>query len=360
MRVEKGSINPEEFFYKQDITQEVNDAIQGIESRIKNMFSIISSDKEPENDIHIYCSSPYDCPLKDECWKNIGDENIFQIKGLQKKRAFELYDQGIEKIKDIPEDFKLNEKQKIQKQLSKEESDNKNNQEKHKDKEKIKEFLNNLNYPIYYLDFETINPVIPIHPGMRPYQRIPFQFSLHIQNSEQDKNQDLKHISFLSNTDKDPRQEFLQSLKNNLQQGEDGGSGDIIVYNQRFEKGVMREAVEAYPEFKDWYYNDIEPRIKDLMDVFKEFYFYDKRQNGSVSIKAVLPVLSNLSYDNMNINKGDKASFEFERITHRENPTDEEKERVRNELEEYCKLDTLAEYEIIEGLKRELGNKKEQ
>ena len=124
-------------------------------------------------------------------------------------------------------------------------------------------------------------------------------------------------------------------------------------------KEILREAVEAYPEFKEWYEENIEPRIKDLMDVFKEFYFYDKRQNGSVSIKAVLPVLSDLSYDNMNINKGDKASFEFERITHRENPTDEEQERVRKELEEYCKLDTLAEYEIIEGLKSEVSGENE-
>jgi hypothetical protein len=181
---------------------------------------------------------------------------------------------------------------------------------------------------------------------MKPYQRIPFQFSLHIQESPES---ELKHISFLADGIDDPRPKFLQALKNNL-----GDKGDILVYNQAFEKGVLRECVEAFPEFENWLEN-INLRIKDLWDVFKNFWYYDKNQKGSSSIKYVLPVLSDLKYDNLNIKKGDVASYEWERITFLENVTDEEKQKVREALEKYCELDTLAEVEIVKGLREVLG-----
>ena len=216
------------------------------------------------------------------------------------------------------------------------------NGEVHKDKEKIKSFLDGLSYPIYYLDFETINPAIPKFEGMRPYQRIPFQFSLHIQEKE---GGELKHISFLAEGINDSRPKFMQALKDNL-----GDKGDILVYNQSFEKGVMNEGAIAFPEFREWYDKNILLRVKDLWDVFRNFWYYNSEQKGSASIKYVLPVLSKLKYSDLEIKKGDVASYEWERITFLENVSDEEKLRVRKALEKYCGLDTMAEVEIIRGL----------
>jgi len=122
--------------------------------------------------------------------------------------------------------------------------------------------LKNLKYPIYYLDFETINPAVPKFDGMKSYQRIPFQFSLHIQ---EEPNGELKHISFLAEGTTDPRPKFMQSLKDNLRD-----NGSILVYNQGFEKGVLNECQMAFPEFKEWYEENILPRIKDLWDVFQK------------------------------------------------------------------------------------------
>lgn len=312
------------------------------------MLKIIKSKDEPKCSIGIYCSDPYDCPLKENCWKDVPEDSVMDFYRMRKLNCFELYDRGIKCLNQVPDDIKLNDKQKIQRLLV----------EKggvHQDKEKIDFFLKNLKYPIYYLDFETINPAVPKFDGMKPYQRIPFQFSLHIQEKP---NGELKHISFLAEGKTDPRPKFIQTLKDTL-----GKRGDILVYNQGFEKGVMNECQMAFPEFKEWYEENILPRIKDLWDVFRNFWYYDPKQKGSASIKYVLPVMSDLSYREMDIKNGALASYEWERITFLENVSDEEKKKVMDNLEKYCELDTLAEVEIVKGLKEELnsfGNVKEE
>lgn len=334
--VKNNEIEIKELFIQAEINKEVKEYEQGIEQRIKNMLKIIKSNEEPRCSIGVHCSDPYDCCLMNECWKNVPKGSVFEFYRMFKKKCFELHDNGIICLNEVPEDIKLNDKQKIQKRLA-------FNNEKHIDKEKIKSFLDELEYPIYYLDFETINPVIPKYNGMRPYQRIPFQFSLHIQEEPEGK---LKHVSFLAKGTNDPRPKFMQALKDSL-----GNNGSILVYNQGFEKGVLNECANALPEFREWYDENILPRIKDLWNVFKDFAYYNPEQKGSTSIKYVLPVLSDLKYDDLDIQNGSFASLEYERITYG-NVSDEEEQRIRKALEKYCELDTLAEVEILKSLKR--------
>ena len=364
--VKDGEIEPSEFLIKTDVTEMIPDYFEGIEKRISNMLKIINSKEEPKCSIGVHCGDPYDCSLKDCCWKDIPEGSVFEFYNMRKLKCFKLHDGGIKCLVDVPKDVKLTEKQKIQRQLALAPKESKEGI--HKDKKKIGDFLKGLEYPIYYLDFETINPAIPKIDGMRPYQRIPFQFSLHIQDK---KDGELKHVSFLAEGTSDPRPKFMQALKDNL-----GDAGSILVYNQGFEKGVLNEGCEALPEFRGWYDKNILPRIKDLLDVFRNFYYYDPKQKGSASIKAVLPVLSDLSYNEMEIGEGALASYEYHRVTFGSdsdickertdniNPEEVEdmvkKERlkVREALEKYCELDTMAEVEIVSELNKIIGENK--
>ena len=336
--VKDGEIEPEELFHQEDITEKVDEFSLGIEKRIENFIKIINSKEEPKVSIGLHCSNPYDCTLMDECWKDVPKNSVFEFSRMFKKKCFQLYDSGVVCMKEVLEDIKLNDKQKIQRRLAFDGG-------KHVDKQGIKNFLDNLQYPIYYLDFETINPVIPKFDGMKPYQRIPFQFSLHIQKKE---NGECEHISFLADGTSDPRPKFMQALKDNL-----GDLGSVLVYNQAFEKGVMNESAILLPEFREWYDENILPRIKDLWDVFKDFSYYDPAQKGSTSIKYVLPVLSNLKYDDLDIGNGILASLEYERVTYGD-VDKSERLKVRKALEKYCELDTWAEVEIVKGLRKEL------
>ncbi|MBT7251978.1 DUF2779 domain-containing protein [archaeon] len=333
--IKDGEIEPEELFVQAEINDKVEEYGKGIEERIKDFMEIIESKEEPKVKIGLHCSDPYDCSLMDECWKDVPEGSVFEFFRMFKKKCFELHDGGTVCLNEVPEDIKLNDKQQIQRRLAFDGG-------KHIDKPAIKNFLNNLKYPIYYLDFETINPAIPKFDGMKPYQRIPFQFSLHIQKEE---GGECEHISFLADGTSDPRPKFMQALKDNLRDG-----GSILVYNQGFEKGVMNESAILLPEFREWYDENILPRIKDLWDVFKDFSYYDPKQKGSTSIKYVLPVLSDLKYDDLGIKNGILASLEYERVTYGD-VEESERLKVREALEKYCELDTWAEVEIVKGLR---------
>jgi hypothetical protein len=333
--IKDGEIEPEELFVQAEINDKVEEYRKGIEERIKDFMEIIESKEEPKVKIGIHCSDPYDCSLIDECWKDVPEGSVFEFFRMFKKKCFELHDGGTVCLNEVPEGIKLNDKQQIQRRLAFDGG-------KHIDKPAIKNFLGNLKYPIYYLDFETINPAIPKFDGMKPYQRIPFQFSLHIQKEE---GGECEHISFLADGTSDPRPKFMQALKDNL-----GSKGSILVYNQGFEKGVMNESAILLPEFREWYDENILPRIKDLWDVFKDFFYYDPKQKGSTSIKYVLPVLSDLKYDDLDIKNGILASLEYERVTYGD-VEESERLKVREALEKYCELDTWAEVEIVKGLR---------
>ena len=336
--VKEGEIEVSELFVPTEITEEIKEVGKGIDKRIENMFKVISAKEKPNICLGKYCHDPYECALKSGCWSILPKENVFDLYRGGKK-SFNLYEQGIIHIKDIPSGIKLTDIQKIQRDCA--QCGNPHIKEK-----EIKKFLDGLNYPLYYLDFETINPAIPKFDGMKPYQQIPFQYSLHVQKKKGGK---CEHISFLADGTDDPRPKFMQSLKDNL-----GNKGDIIVYNESFEKSRIKECAEAFPEFKEWGVG-ILSRIKDLLVPFRTFCYYHPDQCGSASIKKVLPVLSDLSYKDIEIANGGDASVEYERVTFDPSVSEEDKKRVREALEKYCELDTRAEVEIVDRLNEIVG-----
>lgn len=331
----KGEVEPEELFVQTEITEEIKPFEKDVEENIERMFKIIEG-SEPEFNVEDLLTNEYSNIVIDEFMASQPEGSIFEFYRMLMKKKVELYKKGYKVMTDVPESIKLNEKQAIQRRLAFDGGIQIN-------KQGIKNFLDNLVYPIYYLDFETINPILPKFDGMKPYQRIPFQFSLHIQEK---KDGELKHVSFLADGTNDPRTKFLKSLQDNL-----GEKGSVLVYNQGFEKGVLQECTDAYPRFSEWYQKNILPRIKDLWDVFRNFDYYDPKQKGSASIKYVLPCMSDLSYKNLeHVKKGDEASYQWERVTFDSDVWKEEKLKIREALEKYCELDTLAEVEILNKL----------
>ncbi len=331
--IRQSEIDPAGLLTMTEITTEVEGSTSGIQQRIDNMFSAIISAKCPAVTIGEQCNSPYECPLKDECWNFLPENNIFEMYG-SKKKAFELLEEDIYTFKDIPDDFVLNGKQKIQK-------DCEISGKPHIEKKAIKQFLNTLQYPLYYLDFETFNTAIPLFDGTRPYQQIPFQFSLHVVEKE---NAIAKHYSFLADGNDDPRHEFIASLKKVL-----GNGGSIVVYSQGFEKGVLSRLATFLPKHNKWL-ESLNDRIIDLLAPFRSFHYYDARQKGSASIKNVLPVLTGTNYDHLDISDGMDASLAFLDVISN-NVAEKEEIKIREDLEKYCALDTEGMIWIVNKLK---------
>ena len=329
--VKKGEIDFHQLFIIEDITEKVLEVSGDVETRAGEMWQIIESTSCPEIPIGQHCSDPYDCPVT-WCRETLPENTILDLYRGGKK-CFDLFEQGVLFIKDIPEGYKLSSAQQIQKLCE-------INQKPHIDKTAIREFCESLKYPLYYLDFETFSPVVPIYDGTKPYQRIPFQFSLHIVEKA---GASPEHFGFLADGKGDPRPDFYAELKKYI-----GKDGNIVVYNQTFEKGILKELGEAFPEYDDWI-KDISDRVIDLLVPFRNFDYYHPDQQGSASIKKVLPAMTGKGYEGLEIAKGDDASLAFFNIlmgTYDE----EEKQKIRQDLIKYCGLDTEAMILIVKKL----------
>jgi hypothetical protein len=330
--VRRGPVDPKKLFAQEDVSKQVVELLPQVEANVKSMIDVIRLKKHPDISIGPQCRDPYDCVLQDICWKFLPANNVFALYRLGQK-AFDLLEQGVEKIVEIHENFNLNGAQRIQ-------LDAVRSRKPHIDRPAITAFLKELEYPIYFLDFETFGTAIPLFDYVRPYQQVPFQFSLHIVNSE---GGTPEHHSYLSDSDADPRPEILSRLKSLL-----GTEGSIVSYNAAFERGRIKESCEAYPEYSTWWENT-EPRIVDLLAPFRAFHYYHPAQEGSASMKAVLPALTGKSYEGMAIADGGTASREYLRVTFGKTSSIERK-KVRKHLEDYCALDTIGMKQIIDKL----------
>ena len=180
----------------------------------------------------------------------------------------------------------------------------------HADPAKIREFLKKVRYPLCFLDFETFGSGIPLFDGTRPYQQVPFQYSLHRIDAE---GEEARHFEYLAQPGVDPRKEIAERLVDEIPFG-----ACVIAYNMAFEKRVLRELGRSIPKLRKRLNAVIEGMI-DLMEPFKRRDIYDWRMNGSYSLKSVLPVLvPGMTYKGLEISDGAMASeayFTMETIT---------------------------------------------
>ncbi len=334
--VKNGEIDPEGLFNIHDVTDQVEEASVGMQDRIDRILEVINQETCPEMIIGPHCRDPYECPLTD-CWDSLPEHNIFTLY-YGGKKSFAMYDNGIVTVGEIPDDYKLNDKQRIQQACVV-------NGEPYVDKEAIQDFLSSLQYPLYYLDFETIGPAIPLFDGVRPYQNIPFQYSVHVVQDEQSPP---AHYSFLASGTDDPRPALLAELQKVL-----GDSGSIITYNKGFEEGILRDLAEVFPEYNDWI-DQVCSRLVDLLVPFRNFDYYHPAQKGSASLKAVLPAITGRGYEDLDISDGQLASITFLAATYGDMP-EEEREKVISDLEEYCGRDTEGMIWIVEKLRGLIG-----
>ena len=291
---------------------------------------------EPAIDIGPWCHDPYDCDFIPYCWQHIPENSIFDLRGNGVKK-FDLYRRGIVRFEDIPL-AELNPAQRQQVETTLEQKDLVN-------PERVKAFLATLWYPLCHLDFETFNSPIPLFDATRPYQQVPFQFSVHLLPAAGAAPQ---HFAFLARPGVDPRRELVEKLLAAIPE-----QACVLTYNQAFEKGVLRQLADLFPDLGD----AIDTRlanVRDLMVPFRRRDVYRWRMRGSYSIKEVLPAMvPELSYAGMAIADGMAAMQAYhDMCTLGEG---EELERLRAALLEYCRLDTLAMVRILEELERLAG-----
>lgn len=331
--VRQGSLVLKELFIIEDVTDDVNLIAADVAQKMETAYHFLSQENEPKG----YC----DCMLKGKnshCTtspysnSNLPPYPVHAIARIHKTKLTHLVDDGIFSIYDVPEDFPLSENQRRQ-------VDTAQSGKQYVDKKGVSEFLKTLRYPLSFIDYETYPSALPRYNGYRPYQQIPFQFSLYTLSSP---NHKPSHIDFIYTGKDCPDEDFAAALKQYLP-----GAGNVVVWNEKFEKGINRELAERLPHYRA-FMEDFNRRVVDLMVPFsgKTLVFDHPEFKGSASIKYVLPALvPHLSYKNMHIQEGGTASDTWNRIVTDEY-SDEEKAMKVQALKDYCHLDTLAMVEI--------------
>lgn len=330
--VRRGPINVQDLFNLSDQTASVNQLLKDLPLTLKRLTKAANAEKEPNIPIGPYCYDPHECPFIGHCWKDVPEKSVFSLTG---KKAFvwDLYKKGIKKLVDIPNTTKLTVYQR--KQIEAERTG-----KTYWKIPAIQSFLESLEYPLSFLDFESFALAIPPYDDMTPLTYIPCQFSLHIIKKPGD---EIQHLEFLGDGIHDPRIEFSEALVKALPP-----KGSILIYSP-YEKRILRETAHFLPKFKTPFNNIIE-RCQDLAVPFQKRDVVHPGFEGRYSIKNVLPALvPSMSYDDLAIGEGGAAVDAYLQLMD-PNVSETAKKQIRKHLLEYCGQDTMAMVRLVEVL----------
>ena len=323
-------MNDEKLFIEKDITAQVLDRIRDFEESYDSIAEILSKKEKPDPEPKWECKG---CEIFSECCGEGIENHIFDLPRISHTKYCQLRDMGIVEIGDIPKDFELTAPQEIVRKAVV-------GGEAVIDRDGLKEALGSIEYPCYYLDFETMQTAIPLYEGLAPYEAIPFQYSLHVGSEVEI----IVHKEYLADPSRDCRRELAEKLIRDC-----GSKGSIVVYTS-FEKTIIKSLAELFPDLKKELGKLID-RLVDLYKIVRECY-YDPGFRGSYSIKNVLPVLvPELGYDNLEIDNGLDASAVFAFMAKGDRYSEGEVDRIRGELKEYCGRDTEAMVRVVERLR---------
>lgn len=339
--VRSGELSIDNLFTVKDITEDVEVIVPDITGQMAGVHEYINRDQEPVG----HC----DCWMKSKSnhcttfWysnPDIPDYSVHQISriGNSPKKLTALVESEIIDIYNVPHDFELSDNQRRQVDVAQ-------SGKTVIDSEGVDTFLERLEYPLAFIDYETFPSAVPRYSGYHPYQQIPFQFSLHIIEEE---GGEMTHAEFLHTENSNPDEKFIEAIKEHLPP-----TGTILVWSQKFEKGINNQVAERLPQYQE-FITSVQDRIVDLIEPFdgKTAVYWHPAFLGKSSIKFVLPALvPELSYKDLEVQEGGAAADTWNRIVSGEYST-EEAERKVNALLEYCRLDTLAMVEIWKVLKQ--------
>ncbi len=335
-----GKLNIQELFYVLDVSNAVAAEIQNMEKNLAAAEQVLTNPNEPDIDLGFHCRDPYDCAYWDYCTRHVPSPSVFNLSRMAFSKKIDFYHQGLTRYDGLLRSGLIKNKTQLrQMQYAL------NDLGTFIQPGKIRQFLDTLSYPLYFLDFETMQPVIPLFPGTSPYQQIPFQYSLHY---IKEPGGEIKHREFLAVSGEDPRRGIAESLVRDI-------PADVCVtaYNKTFECGRLKELANQFPDLSE-HLLQIESNIVDLLIPFLRGYYYNRAMGGSFSIKSVLPAVfpddPELDYHNLEgVHNGGEAMTIFPQIQYME---PQEQEAARHNLLKYCELDTYAMVKLWQELER--------
>jgi hypothetical protein len=309
-----------------DLTEEAFSRTEEVKGWIAEAQYVASMETEPSILVGDQCSTPYDCGFAAYCWaiEPVAAHPIHWLPNFSRGLREQLAATGVCELRDVPEAL-LSERQKRVKTHTV-------NETIYFDAASAASELAECSWPAYFMDFESAQFAVPIWRGCRPYQLDVFQFSVH----QLTVSGELNHAEFLDLSGSDPSRHFSEALIEAC-----GKTGTVFVYNAGFENGRIRQLAERHPDLKDALLS-ITERVVDLLPIARSYYYHPSQQ-GSWSIKKVLPAMvPDLSYADLDGVADGGMAMEAYQEAISPDCDDERKSEIRRQLLAYCKLDTYA------------------
>lgn len=322
--VRQGDMEVEKLFKIESVTYLVQALQDEITEQVASLKEVFSSKTMPAIPIGTQCTKPYTCDFKNHCFTEVPEESILDFDLYRKVERFRLFHTGVRKIADVKDWQKLKPPYNfiVESHI---------NKRFYFDPYKLNEFMGTLQFPLRFMDFETVAFALPPFSNSSPYDGMSFQYSLHtIENRDAEPS----HNFFLADPAKDFREDFIKALLADL-----GNSGHILVWSIGFERSKLNMLSLLYPQYEERI-NAVIERLVDLAIPFQKRWVYDNTLSCSYSIKSVLPfVMPDLTYDKLAVKEGQTASLLFQQMMAE---PDKDWTKERNDLLEYCCLDTFA------------------
>jgi len=334
--VRQGELDLKKLFTLHDVTDEL-DALAQVGRNIAALRAMLAG-KEPKCSIGTACGAFYPCKFEAHCWRDIPEYSVFNVVKMEEAEA--LYQEHkTADLKKLAPFISLTgaKKNDLECFLRKKTV---------RTPEQLQDFLNKFQYPLYFLDYETIGSPVPLFDGTKPYQQVPFQFSLHILDKPGAKP---RHVEYLHGQRTDPRPKLVKALVKAC-----GKKGSVIVYNAVFEKGCNEALARAFPEHASAL-GAINARVVDLLVPFRSRYLYSYKQQGSASIKKVLPAFTNMSYADLEIGNGEIASSMYLAFMNGL-LSKQDADKMFADLRVYCGQDTLAMVELLKVVQEQAAS----
>jgi len=324
-------------FTRVDVTKEVEAVLLGVPGELAAQLAMLRG-RLPDVAIGEHCTKPYDCPFLERCWPDVPADHVSSLYRVGRVKALAYEADGVSRIGDLPSDFEMNVIH--QRQVRAVTSG------RMVVEPTLARALEQFVSPIAYLDFETVGYAVPRWNGCRPWQNVPVQFSVHI---EQGRNR-LAHHQWIATGPQDPRPELARAVVKAC-----AGATCVVAYYASFERDCLLQLAEVVPQLSSELI-DIAARLVDLLPVVRN-HVYHPDFGGGFSIKQVLPALvPALSYRDLYFQDGMLASLELMRLMQQQEripPADRTK--LRDDLLRYCERDTVAMVKLLERLRGMVG-----
>lgn len=324
-----GELDLKQLFKTTSILKDAKKNLPYFEHKAQVAKLTLEQNKIPDIKVGVHCFQPYDCDFLGTCWKNIGDpDSIWSMGKLTKQAMFDLYDQNIRRIDEIDLSAITKKDVRVQVKAAKEKKEQ-------VDAAELKEFVATIAGPYCSLDIEVWMPAIPYYEGTRPFQQIPFLFSMIYEEDGA-----LKNYSYFKPIEEDKRLEFLEHILSATKP-----FASILMFDKSLEETVLNQLSEIFPSYTEEI-AELKKKIVDLAEPIRHGNYYHPDMQGNFTLKSIAPLVNQESvFDKLDIQSGISAMYMYEGLL--QETTIIEKETVKGQLIDYCELDALITFQLL-------------